>query len=133
MALLADLVFGCSHPASLARFWQAVLDDYTIAPYDEAEIARLAGLGVYDLEDDPTVLLKPHGPGPRIWFQLVPEAKVAKNRVHLDVSTPDVAAEIARLQALGAILATNQPPTGVTVMRDPQGNEFCVIPQGPSS
>lgn len=41
MATLADLVFDCGHAASLDRFWQAVLDHYQIAPYDQAERDRL--------------------------------------------------------------------------------------------
>ena len=129
MAQLADLVIDCAHPASLARFWEAVLDDYTIAPYDAVEMKRLATMGILDIEDDPTVLLEPTAAGPRIWFVLVPEPKVAKNRMHLDVSAIDVPTEITRLVALGAQLASTQPPMDLTVMSDPEGNEFCVISQ----
>jgi hypothetical protein len=41
VARIQDIVFDCRHPAKLARFWAAVLDDYQIAPYDEAELERL--------------------------------------------------------------------------------------------
>ncbi len=41
MARIADIVMDCVHPASLARFWAAVLDDYAVAPYAEEELARL--------------------------------------------------------------------------------------------
>lgn len=68
MASLADIVFDCAHPASLARFWAAVLDDYAVAPYDDAELARLASVGVTGIEDDPTVLVEPRSGGPRLWF-----------------------------------------------------------------
>ena len=128
MATLADLVFDCRHAASLARFWQAVLDEYQIAAYDDAEIARLADLGIHDLEDDPTVLLEPTGAGPRIWFQTVPEPKTAKNRLHLDLRAGEIADEVTRLVALGARLAEGQSSTGQTVMIDPEGNEFCLMP-----
>ena len=46
MARIKDVVVDCRHPASLARFWAAVLDGYAVAPYDEAELARLRKLGV---------------------------------------------------------------------------------------
>jgi hypothetical protein len=41
MATIGDIVVDCARPASLARFWAAALDDYAVAPYDEAEIERL--------------------------------------------------------------------------------------------
>ena len=128
MAELADIVFDCHHPASLARFWRAALDGYDIAPYDEAELDRLAALGINDPEDDPTVLLEPSGAGLRIWFQRVPEAKSAKNRVHLDIRAEQLDAEVERLESLGAARHHDQPGTGLVVMLDPEGNEFCVIP-----
>lgn len=75
VAAVADIVFDCGRPASLARFWAAVLDGYEIAPYDDEELARLRSMGVTDVEDDPTVLVQPcDGVGPRLWFQLLPEA-----------------------------------------------------------
>jgi hypothetical protein len=58
MARLHDLVVDSAHPAATARFWAAALDDYAIAPYDEAELARLRGLGIAGPEDDPTVLTR---------------------------------------------------------------------------
>lgn len=54
-------MFDSHHPASLARFWAGVLDGYEVAPYDEAELERLASLGVDDVEDDPTVLVESPG------------------------------------------------------------------------
>jgi Glyoxalase-like domain len=98
MARLSDIVIDCSHPASLARFRAAVLDGYAVAPYDEDEIERLRSLGITDLEDDPSVLVQ--GPGPRLFFQRVPEPRRGKNRVHLDLASADVDGEIARLVSL---------------------------------
>jgi hypothetical protein len=126
MARIQDVVFDCAHPASLARFWAAALDSYQVAPYGEAELTRLRGEGIDDPEDDPTVLVEA-SPGitPRLWFQLVPESKVVKNRVHLDLRCDDVDVELTRLRELGArVVAGHQD---LTVLADPEGNEFCLL------
>ncbi|HEX8344879.1 MAG TPA: VOC family protein [Actinoplanes sp.] len=125
MAILHDVVVDCRHPASLARFWAAALDGYRVAPYDDAELERLRGIGIVDPEDDPSVLVESDpGVRPRFWFQLVPEPKTVKNRVHVDLRSPDRPAEVARLVALGAsVTATFDAWTSLT---DPEGNEFCV-------
>jgi hypothetical protein len=125
MARLHDIVVDCRHPASVARFWAGALEGYQVAPYDEAELRRLAELGIHDVEDDPTVLVEA-GPGrPRYFFALVPEGKVVKNRVHLDLEADDPAAEVARLVGLGA--RVEHEYAGWTQMADPEGNEFCVL------
>jgi hypothetical protein len=124
MAKIRDVVIDCAHPASLARFWAAALDDYQVAPYDEAELARLRSKGIDDPEDDPTVLVEA-GPGrPRLFFQLVPESKTVKNRVHLDLASADRDAEVDRLVALGASIVGTYD--GWVTLADPEGNEFCV-------
>ena len=127
MAHLHDIVFDCEHPASLARFWAAVLDGYAVAPYDDAELDRLRALGITDIEDDPTVLV--HGPTlPRYFFQQVSETKAVKNRVHLDLSATDPASEVRRLVSLGATVLHRQDAgehRWVT-LADPEGNELCV-------
>jgi len=127
VARIRDVVFDCGHPAALARFWAAALEGYAVAPYDQAELDRLRAAGIDDPEDDPTVLVEPSsGSGPRLWFQLVPEAKQVKNRVHLDLASADVSAEVLRLAGLGArVLAEQQ---GWVTMEDPQGNEFDLTP-----
>src|SRR5687768_12963535 len=99
MARLKQLVVDCRHPASLARFWAAALDDFEIRPYDEAEIARLAALGLTP-ETDPFVVLD--GPMLEVGFQRVDVEPVAKNPVHPDLEASDRAAEVQRLVALGA-------------------------------
>ena len=127
MARIRDVVFDCRHPASLARFWAAALEDYAVAPYDQAELDRLRATGIDDPEDDPTVLVEPSsGRGPRLFFQLVPEAKQVKNRVHLDLASADVRAEALRLAGLGARVLAEQPAW--VTMEDPEGNEFDVTP-----
>lgn len=125
-----SIVFDCVHPASLARFWCEVLLDHEIAPYDDEEIARLAAMGVHDVEDDPSVLVLPKGwpktAGPRIFFQKVPEGKTAKNRMHLDVKGRD-RAHLDRLLELGATVVREWDDKNGYWLTDPQGNDFCVM------
>ncbi len=72
----------------------------------------------------------PDGVEPRLYFQQVPEGKVTKNRVHLDIHvTPEgKESEVARLTGLGAELVGTHSDRGPTtyVLRDPEGNEFCL-------
>jgi hypothetical protein len=124
MARLHDVVFDSHHPASIARFWAAALDGYEVAPYDEAELARLRGQGILDLEDDPSVLVEAPGVSPRIFFQLVPEHKILKNRVHLDLRCDSVKHEVGRLRQLGASVLAEFGDH--LTLRDPEGNEFCL-------
>ena len=81
--------------------------------------------------------------GPRLRFQKVPEGKVVKNRLHLDlmvgggrdvpldVRKPRVLAEAERLKVAGATKLTVLEHEGLdhfaVVMQDPEGNEFCVV------
>jgi Glyoxalase-like domain len=128
MAELGDVVFDATHPASLARFWAAALDGYAVAPYDEAELARLRANGIDGPEDDPSVLVESAAPGaPRLFFTLVPEAKVVKNRVHLDLRAADPDREAERLVTLGATRLARLD--GWITMADPEGNEFDVLPR----
>jgi hypothetical protein len=125
MASIKDVVVDCARPAALARFWAQVLDGYEVAPYDQAELDRLRANGIDDPEDDPTVLVEA-GPGrPRFFFVLVPEPKTVKNRLHFDLRADDPAAEIIRLVGLGARVTSEQDR--LTVLEDPEGNEFCLL------
>ncbi|WP_125776087.1 VOC family protein [Antribacter gilvus] len=127
MATLKDVVFDCRYPASLARFWAGVLDDYDVADYDDEELERLRAMGVDDPEDDPSVLVEAaDGGSPRLFFNRVPEPKTVKNRVHLDLRTTDLEAEVARLIAAGASEVGRHE--NWVVLADPEGNEFCVFP-----
>ncbi|POH56961.1 VOC family protein [Arthrobacter glacialis] len=90
---------------------------------------------VVEDSDDDEVALQPHagspeaGALPDILFLRVPETKAVKNRLHLDLRPDDQAAEVARLEALGARRVDIGQGTDVTwvVMADPEGNEFCVL------
>ena len=87
----------------------------------------------YDTDDE--VVLEPpegsaeDGVSPDILFLKVPEEKAVKNRLHLDLRPVDQATEVDRLLGLGATHAdVGQPPDSTfTVLRDPDGNELCVL------
>ncbi len=134
LSRLHSIVFDCARPATLARFWAAAFG-YTVRPYDQAEIDRLPALG-YRVEDDPSVVIDPPSEGPTMWFNRVPESKVVKNRMHLDVSLESFAA-VDALVGLGATVLRRPDAGGATgdggdvrwfVMADPEGNEFCAFP-----
>ena len=70
----------------------------------------------------PTAWHRPGGPPAGL-----PEAKAAKNRIHFDLRAPgSVSGKVTRLERLGATVLDRHP--GHVVMRDPEGNEFCVEP-----
>ncbi len=121
MALVPDtLTFDCADPLAVATFWAAALG-YEIDIDPELT------------DDDGAFLRDPSGRSPGMYFQSVPEPKVAKNRVHLDVRpTGTMADEVERLQSLGATVRGHIEGGGNfwTQMRDPEGNELCVL-RGP--
>lgn len=121
MARLKQLIIDARHPAALARFWVEVLDGFEIRPYDDAEIARLAGLGLTP-ETDPVVILD--GPGLEVCFQQVDVEPVRKKPLHVDLASADRAGEVARLVALGAEVV--EVFDAHTWLRDPEGNDFCL-------
>lgn len=90
MARVKQLVVDSAKPSALARFWAAVLDDFEVRAYDEAEIAHLASLGRTP-KTDPCVIVD--GPGLEICFQEVDATPSAKRPTHLDVEVIDRAAE----------------------------------------
>jgi len=136
-----QVTFDCAEPVRVARFWCEVLgyvapeppegfaswDDYerTLPPEEQ---------GSWFACSDPT------GAGPRLYFQRVPEGKVVKNRVHVDVRAgiglagderlAVLEAECARLVALGAVhvqtLYADEENESCIVMQDIEGNEFCL-------
>jgi len=139
MTIALQLVLDCADPHAQARFWAGALgyeveqnDEFitkmlTAGIATEADVMRVDGQLVWK---DAAACRDPAGQRPRLYLQRVPEAKVAKNRVHLDlhIGEADRADEIARLTALGArwlYEGVQGPHTWVT-MADPEGNEFCV-------
>jgi hypothetical protein len=141
-----QFVIDCADAELLARFWVAALGyEFEAAPdgYDDwDDYWRAVGVPEDELGGGPDCIVDPDGRGPRIWFQVVPERKSIKNRLHLDImvggerSNPIasrrrlVDAEVARLEALGATLVRVHSPEGLNHygvgMRDPEGNEFDV-------
>jgi Predicted enzyme related to lactoylglutathione lyase len=65
----------------------------------------------------------------RVLLQRTADPKVGKERVHLDIETDDVEAEVRRLEALGATRLALQEERGFRfwVLQDPWRNEFCVL------
>jgi Glyoxalase-like domain len=113
-----QVTFDCADPERVARFWAEVLG----------------------YEHQGTACADPSGVGPRLYFQRVPEGKVVKNRVHLDVRVGTglvgeerlaaLEAECARLLPLGAsrvrLLTADEENESCLVMQDVEGNEFCL-------
>jgi hypothetical protein len=136
-----QVTFDCAEPERVARFWCEVLG-YVVPPPPEG----FATWGDFDRSLPPErqgasfSCSDPSGVGPRLYFQRVPEGKVVKNRVHLDVRAgtglvgeerlATLEAECARLVALGATRVQLLRADGVNesciVMQDVEGNEFCL-------
>jgi hypothetical protein len=147
-----QVTFDAHDPRALSSFWREVLgyvhpgppgvelppDADPLAAWDEF----LERIGVpADQRNTRSAIEDPDGHGPRLFFQQVPEDKVAKNRVHLDVRAAPglegdermaaLQAESDRLVALGASQMRRDEPepplsAGHIVMADPEGNEFCL-------
>jgi catechol 2,3-dioxygenase-like lactoylglutathione lyase family enzyme len=105
-----------SDPAKIASFWQSALGwRRTFEEEDQVVLEPPAG----SPED---------GVAPDLLFLKVPEDKIVKNRLHLDLRPVDQAAEVARLEALGASrIDVGQRDVSWVVMTDPDGNEFDVL------
>lgn len=144
MATSIQLVFDTADPDRQARFWAAALG-YQLQPPPEPFESWEAFLRDQGIPEerwtDASAIVDPDGRGPRVFFQRVPEPKVAKNRLHMDLNvsgprgTPleerkrRIAEEVARLKALGASDergAMEREGEYWVRMNDPEGNEFCV-------
>lgn len=122
MTRIESITVDAEHPASLARFWAAALEGYAVRAYDEAELARLAALGLGP-ETDPVVMID--GPGPTLCFQKMPGTTQRRNRWHVDLRGLSRVSEVARLCTLGA--KVREVRDGWTTLLDPEGNPFCVL------
>jgi predicted enzyme related to lactoylglutathione lyase len=112
VAAKMGLVLDCADPEALAAFWSPALG-YT----------TLGSAGSYVL------LVDEAKQRPKLLLQRVDESKPGKNRMHLDIETDDVDAEVGRLEGLGARRledAMEEHGSRWVVMADPEGNEFCV-------
>jgi glyoxalase superfamily protein len=144
MATGIQVVIDCADPAKQAEFWAAALHYAIPAPPPEfatwEDWARAQGIPE-EHWNDASAIEDPDGKGPRVFLQRVPEGKVAKNRMHLDLNVGGgqavpleerrqrVDTEVARLKALGATDERGSIERGGEYwvrMNDPEGNEFCV-------
>ncbi|MEV0282407.1 VOC family protein [Streptomyces sp. NPDC050610] len=136
-----QVTFDCAEPERVARFWCEVLG-YVVPPPPEG----FATWDAFDRSLPPEqqgssfACVDPSGVGPRLYFQRVPEGKVVKNRVHLDVRAGTglvgderlaaLEAECARLVPLGAVcvqvLHADEVNESCIAMQDIEGNEFCL-------
>jgi hypothetical protein len=117
-ARIRSITFDCADPYRLASFWSQVTG------YQEHPENPNAP------EDPEGYLVGPDGQAALLFIQ-VPEGKVVKNRVHLDMAPTDQSRdqEVARLLDLGASLVSDQRKpdgTGWVVLGDPEGNELCI-------
>ena len=126
-----SIVVDCTDVAAQATWWAQVLD-WRVVYESEDEFVIVPPRA---LEENHQVPLDEQGPG--LVFVTVPEGKTVKNRLHIDLAPgphDDQAAEVARLEALGATrVNVGQDESQVTwvVLADPEGNEFCVLsPRG---
>jgi hypothetical protein len=145
MAYDFQVVVDSRRPHELADWWAETLG-WAVEPSDEEFIRRMIAEGHASEADtmrhngvlvwrDGNAIRHPDelaggGTRPRVLFQLVPETKSVKNRLHLDlrVGQDNVAAQVAALTGRGATMlhtGSQGPHTWVT-MTDPEGNEFCV-------
>jgi len=122
MSGLAEIVLDCRHAAPQAAFWAFALG-WRVRAYDDAEIARLASLGLTP-DTDPSVALDAPNGSLVMFCTEVPESKVVKNRMHLDVRLRD-RTHFVEVCSRGATVV--RAAADRIVMSDPEGNEFCAI------
>jgi Glyoxalase-like domain len=137
-----QVTLDCSDPAAVGEFWAHVLD-YVTDPPPEGFATWPEALQAFGVPEEQWgnayAIVDPHGSGPRMFFQRVPETKQAKNRVHLDVRISDrsrpqeeneaaIRAEADRLETFGAQRVDWVEDMGSRwlVMHDVEGNEFCL-------
>jgi Glyoxalase-like domain len=150
MTVRYQLVINCvGHPESLARFWAEALGYVLEAPPGDFvtwdDWRRHMGLPESWQGRGTDCIVDPDGEGPRIWFQVVPDAKTTSNRLHIDIHASGgrempietrktrVDAEARRLRSLGAtVLSDLDEELDANVdhyavaLKDPEGNEFDV-------
>lgn len=109
-----SVVLDCADAVKLAAFWTAAIGYVQVAADGEF-------IGLQD----------PYGRLPTLVLQRVPERKMVKNRMHLDLFSDDFDQHLIRLKELGATVVTpeHREPDGMrlVVLADPEGNEFCLL------
>jgi predicted enzyme related to lactoylglutathione lyase len=108
--------------------WYSVVIDCADIKRESAFWAEALGYDVVFEAEDEIAIAKDDHTEPGLVFVPVPEGKTVKNRLHIDLNPDDQAAEVARLEALGAKrVDIGQGDVRWIVMADPEGNEFCVL------
>jgi predicted enzyme related to lactoylglutathione lyase len=118
------VLIDTSDPEALAAFWREVLD---VGVHEE--------IGTSPAGPQYIILEPTEAGAPKIGFQWVPESKVAKNRVHLDIPVDDVDKASEIVVSLGGSVEGAYEEDGYRwrVMLDPHGNEFCLVPHDQES
>ena len=127
MIRIQCLTIDCHNPKLLGEFWGEVLG-WQVTHESEFEVVV-----------EPPAGSPLQNVAPDILFLKVPDKKIVKNRLHLDLRPDNRDAEVARIKKLGAVeveIGQSQDPNVTwVVLADPEGNEFCVLqpPQGEST
>jgi predicted enzyme related to lactoylglutathione lyase len=125
---IGNVTFSCAEPRELGRFWANALG-WPDEEIDESFLQQLRDAGVDEHELTGFYVTRPPDGGrPRFLFQRREKSRPASVPIHLDFATEDREAEIERLMAAGASVVETKVGTNLTftIMRDPDGNPFCV-------
>ena len=112
MLRLNHITFACEEPQRVAEFWTKLLDGYSAEQSGQTYFGR--------------------GDGPELFFNRMKKSPTIELPIHLDVNVPDREAELERVLELGGkLVETKSHAIGElsetwTVMRDPEGNGFCI-------
>jgi catechol 2,3-dioxygenase-like lactoylglutathione lyase family enzyme len=144
VAQRVQVAIDCHDPDRLAAFWAAILGYELMEPPDgSSSWAEHSRAQAEEPGEGWIKVVDPDRGGPTVLFHRVREAKVVKNRVHLDVRAPDegtgsrrqqVDTFVARVVELGAskVREVTDDAGYFAVMQDPEGNEFCIGGGGPN-
>ena len=149
MATFFQLVIDCHDPSTLVAFWQPLLGGYRVpdppAPHPTWRDWYISlGVPAAEIEGDGADRLVPtDGNGVNIWFQVVPETKSVKNRLHLDLRVSrgpeiprqqrraDIEAAVDDIRRRGGSLVRwsedDRADRVSALVADPEGNEFCLV------
>lgn len=143
MAQKAQVVYDCSDPDSLAKFYAEALH-YKLQDPPEGFKSWEEALKAWNIPEEEwnaaSAIIDPEGQGPRFYFQKMDTPKLGKNRLHIDINASKgsqvsledrkeaVGTEVERLLKFGAKKQREWEEQGQywVVMLDPEGNEFCV-------
>lgn len=117
MSARLEICIDANDPEKLADFWCQALD------YERGDFSDEVYVGLQP---------KPSKEGPIIFLQKVPEQKTTKDRIHLDIYSPEAESLIEKLKNIGATALGDRVRYNDSwwqIMQDPEGNEFCIEPE----